>query len=73
MRIGLDISNITAKKLCTKLVLFSEDSDMIPAMKMARKEGVHVFLHTFNRYPFLKMWPHADVVIKDDSLNFSNQ
>lgn len=73
MRIGLDIANITAKKLCTKLVLFSNDADMIPAMKMARKEGVHVFLHTFNRSPLLKMWPHADVVVKDDDLQFSHQ
>ena len=38
MRIGLDIASITAKKLCTKLVLISGDTDMIPAMKTAEKK-----------------------------------
>ena len=68
MKIGLDIASITSKKLCTKLVLLSGDTDMIPAMKMARKEGVHVFLHTFNKSISNLMASHSDVIIKHHDL-----
>ena len=68
MRMGLDIASITSKRLCTKLVLLSGDTDMIPAMKMARKEGVHVFLHTFDQGVSSLMASHSDVIIKHQDL-----
>ena len=68
MKIGLDIASITSKKLCIKLVLLSGDTDMIPAMKMARKEGVHVFLHTFDKSISNLMASHSDVIIKHHDL-----
>ena len=66
MRIGLDIASITTKKLCTKLVLISGDTDMIPAMKTARKEGVHVYWHGMDdgkQGSNLDLATHSDVVI----------
>ena len=63
MKMGLDIASITSKKLCTKIVLVSGDTDMIPAMKTARKEGVQVYLHTFDSVSNIDLATHADVII----------
>lgn len=67
MKMGLDIASITTKKLCTKLVLISGDTDMIPAMKTARKEGVQVYWSAmgFNEYEKLDFATHSDFVIGD--------
>jgi uncharacterized LabA/DUF88 family protein len=44
IKIGLDMAWISSRHIADKLVLFTGDSDMIPAMKLARKEGLMVFL-----------------------------
>ena len=44
MRIGLDISSITLKKQADKIILFSGDSDFVPAAKLARREGIDFIL-----------------------------
>ncbi len=44
MRIGIDVATLSLKKLVDRIILFSGDQDMIPAMKLARREGVQVFL-----------------------------
>ena len=67
MKMGLDIASMTTKKLCTKLVLISGDRDMIPAMKMARKEGVQVYWNdmcTTRQGSALDLSTHSDMVIK---------
>lgn len=45
MRIGLDIASLALKRLVSSVVLVSGDSDMVPAMKLARREGLRVYLH----------------------------
>lgn len=45
MRIGLDIASLALKRLVSGVVLVSGDSDMVPAMKLARREGLRVYLH----------------------------
>ena len=75
MRIGLDIASITAKKLCSKIVLISGDTDMIPAMKTARKEGVHVYWHSMDDGKYgsnLNIAMHSDVVITNKLLKLVN-
>jgi len=42
MRIGLDIASISAEKSVDRIILVSADTDMIPAMKHARKSGMQV-------------------------------
>ena len=44
MRIGLDIASITLKKQANIIVLVSDDSDFVPAAKLARREGVRFIL-----------------------------
>lgn len=63
MKIGLDIASISVKKLCTVIVLMAGDTDMVPAMKTARKEGVQVCLHTFNNNPHFHLSEHSDLII----------
>ena len=54
-----------------KLVLISGDTDMIPAMKTARKEGVHVYWHSMDDGKYgsnLDLATHSDVVISNKLL-----
>jgi uncharacterized LabA/DUF88 family protein len=44
MRIGIDVATLSLKKIVDRIVLISGDTDMIPAMKLARREGVQVVL-----------------------------
>jgi len=61
MRIGLDIASLALKRLVSTVVIVSGDSDLVPAMKFARREGLRVFLDTLGSpqvRPELKV--HAD-------------
>lgn len=42
MRIGLDIANFAQQRTVDRVILISGDTDMIPAMKVARKSGLEV-------------------------------
>jgi uncharacterized LabA/DUF88 family protein len=44
MRIGIDVASLTLKRIVDRVILISGDTDMIPAMKLARREGVQVVL-----------------------------
>jgi len=44
MRIGLDIAWLSLKKIVDSVVLVTGDSDFVPAMKFARREGIRVYL-----------------------------
>ena len=42
MRIGLDIAALAYKKLVDKIIVVTGDQDIVPALKLARKEGIVV-------------------------------
>lgn len=44
MKLGLDILDLSHKRLVSQIVLISGDSDFVPAAKMARREGVDFIL-----------------------------
>ena len=44
MRIGIDIASITLKRHADVIVLVAGDSDFVPAIKFARREGVQLIL-----------------------------
>ena len=44
MRIGIDVATLTLKRIVERVILISGDTDMIPAMKLARREGAQVVL-----------------------------
>lgn len=44
MKIGIDIASLVFKKLVSRIILFSGDTDMVPAMKLARVEGIQIVM-----------------------------
>lgn len=63
MRIGLNIASLTLKHHVQVIVLVTADSDFIPAMKFARREGAQLFLMTLGHGIKDEMREHADLVI----------
>ena len=51
MRIGIDVATLSLKKIVERVILFSGDTDMIPAMKLARREGLQVFVVKLDPWP----------------------
>lgn len=67
MRLGLDIAALTLKRIAKVLVLVTGDSDFVPALKFARREGAQVVLVTLGHGIKPELREHADLVI-DQSL-----
>lgn len=42
LRIGLDVAEMAFKRSVDTIILFSGDTDLVPAMKLARREGLRV-------------------------------
>lgn len=51
MRIGIDVATLSLKALVDRIVLFSGDTDMIPALKLARREGLQVYVVKLGTWP----------------------
>ena len=61
MKIGLDVAWLSSKSIVDRIVLVTADSDFIPAMKFARREGVQVALVTLGHQKVKhEMLVHAD-------------
>lgn len=63
MRIGLDIAALALKKNVDVIVLVTADSDFIPAMKFARREGAQLMLVTLGNPVSQHMLDHADIAL----------
>jgi hypothetical protein len=63
LRIGLDIARLSLRQLVQVIVVVTGDSDLMPAFKFARREGMRVYLDHMGApiRPVLKA--HADVII----------
>ena len=63
LRIGLDIARFALRDMVNALVIVTGDSDLVPAFKFARREGVRIYLehlqHPVN--PILKA--HSDILL----------
>lgn len=62
MRLGLDIAWMALKRVADVLVLVAGDSDLIPAMKLARREGLLVYLDTLGGPVYPELKAHADLM-----------
>ena len=51
MRIGIDVATLSFKGIVDRIVLFSGDTDMIPALKLARREGLQVYVVKLGTWP----------------------
>ncbi len=63
LRIGLDIARLSLKKLVGSIVLVTGDSDLIPAMKFARREGTRIYLDYMNHGIKRELKAHADILL----------
>ena len=61
LRIGLDIAALTLKHHVDIIVLVTSDSDFVPALKFARREGKQVFLYTLGHDVYSDLYTHADI------------
>jgi uncharacterized LabA/DUF88 family protein len=64
MRIGMDIAALTLKKQVDVIVLVSGDSDFVPAMKFARREGVNLYLAPLGQHVKPSMLEHSDLLLE---------
>lgn len=62
LRIGLDIARLSLCKLVEVIVVVTGDSDMIPAFKFARREGVRVYLDHMGHGVRRDLKVHTDLV-----------
>jgi len=61
MKIGLDVAWLASKNIVQRIILVTADSDIIPAMKFARREGVQVILVTLGHAQIKhELKEHAD-------------
>ncbi|HEY8707802.1 MAG TPA: NYN domain-containing protein [Burkholderiaceae bacterium] len=63
MRIGMDIAALTLKNLVGIIVLVTGDSDFVPAMKFARREGAQLFLVPLGHGIREPMREHSDLML----------
>ena len=65
MRIGLDIANYARNRSVSRILLVSNDTDCIPALKLARISGLQTVLICLpGRKPHSELAAHADYVRK---------
>jgi len=63
MKIGLDVSWLASKRIVDRIILVTGDSDFVPAMKFARREGVQVILVTMGQRQIKRdLREHADIL-----------
>ena len=66
MLMGLDIAHLAYKKLVQRILLFSYDTDIQPALKVARIEGLQVILpvidESYFENPPEDLLKHSDIV-----------
>ena len=71
LRIGLDIARLSLGRFIDALVVVTGDSDLIPAFKFARREGIQVYLDHLGHGVKRELKVHTDGVI--DSTQIQNR
>ena len=60
MRLGLDLVSLALKRLVDQVVVITGDSDFVPAIKIARTEGVEVILDPMGQHIADDLQEHID-------------
>ena len=71
MLLGLDISHVAYMKLADKVLIFSKDTDIVPALKIARINGLQAILSNFTELNNIShsLIKHTDIIRE---LNFKD-
>lgn len=63
LRIGLDIARLALRQLVDIVVVVTGDSDMVPAFKFARREGLRIYLDHMEHPVKRDLKAHVDLLI----------
>jgi uncharacterized LabA/DUF88 family protein len=63
LRMGLDMARLALRDMVRAIIIVSGDSDLVPAFKFVRREGVKVILETLGHNVKRSMREHADIVL----------
>jgi uncharacterized LabA/DUF88 family protein len=63
LRIGLDIARLALRGLVDAIVVVTGDSDLVPAFRFARREGIRVYLDHMGHGVKRDLKAHADLVL----------
>ena len=63
LRIGLDIARLSLRDRVSAIVVVTGDSDMIPAFKFARREGVRIYLDHMGHGVKRDLKVHSDIIL----------
>ena len=63
--IGIDMATLAIKRLVSTVVIVSGDFDLVPAMKLARTEGLRVYLATLDQANWARsqLRAHTDLIL----------
>lgn len=64
LRIGLDIARLSLRRLVHTIVVVTGDSDMVPAFKFARREGIRIVLNKMGHGVKRELLAHTDIVLE---------
>lgn len=62
MRVGLDVASLAYGQYVNQIVLIAGDSDFLPVIKMARKNGIDFILDSMKQKPKHSMVEHVDLI-----------
>jgi len=63
LRIGLDIARLSLLHIVDAIVVVTGDSDLVPAFKFARREGLRVYLYHMGHPVHRDLKVHVDIVL----------
>jgi uncharacterized LabA/DUF88 family protein len=63
MRLGLDVASMAFKRQVDQIILVAGDADFVPAVKLARREGIDVVLDPMWGQAAEDLLQHVDGVI----------
>lgn len=69
LRIGLDMARLSLRNLVDVIVVVTGDSDLVPAFKFARREGVRVYLDHMGHGVKNELKVHTDAILKIQALS----
>jgi uncharacterized LabA/DUF88 family protein len=63
LRIGLDLARLALRNMVAIIVVVTGDSDLVPAFKFARREGIRVYLDHMGHSVSRDLRAHVDVIL----------
>jgi len=63
LRIGLDIARLSLRRLVDVIVVVTGDSDLVPAFRFARREGIRVYLDHLGAPVMRDLKAHTDLAL----------